>query len=149
MELDDLLDMPTNLTNTTVLLYSRSHVIRRSQEIVLLNLYNVSFEGEENNTVFITCSEGYGLAFLMLQIFTWLTLLLIDAVFQVLCLSKVACLFNDLVRLSFVILNVLKIGLFVGVATNLMLENIVVANTSGIGPVQIAARSIPSHFLSS
>ena len=149
LELDDLLNMPDSLTNTRVLLYSGTHVIRQSQETVLHNLYNVSIEGEENSAVFITCSHGYGLTVLNATSLHIANITFNRCSLSGPRLSKAVHLLNDLVKINFYIPHMLKIGVFIGVARNLVLENIVVANTSGIGlvGVNIVGRSVFTNLM--
>ena len=137
MDLDEVLSVPENLSKTTVLLHNGTHVINSSQGMVMCDLVNVSFIGENNNSVIITCSKDYGLAFLNATNLYIANITFTGCGLSGSYLSRVVNNMRDLAELDFRIPDVLQVGLFIGVCKNLVLENIVVANTSGIGLIGV------------
>jgi len=137
MDLDEVLSVPKNLSYATVFLHDGTHVIDSPQEVMLYDLVDLSFVGENNNSVFVTCSEDYGLAFVNVTNLHIANITFTGCGLSGSYLSRVVNNISNLVELDFSIPDVIKVGLLIGACNNLKLENIVVANTSGIGLIGV------------
>ena len=151
-ELDDVLNMTESISGAAVILYNGVHTVSSPQGSMLYNLVNMSFEGEESGAVLVTCTDDYGLAF-----FNATNLSITNVTFTNCGLSGsyLTNFINHLkkfVNVDFHIPEVLKVGIFIAQCENLTLENVVVANTSGIGMIGINilghSKIVHSEFIS-
>ena len=131
-------DAISNLVNneTTLSLIKGCHILKAFR--VINGLHDITIVGEEDGNVILTCNEGIGLAFL------GISGLAIENITIQNCgmvgsgnLQTPIQEINSTIFLFHQVASNSQVGVFMGDIENLMLRNVVIANTSGIGLLAI------------
>ena len=120
-------------SDTTLELASGVHYV--SNFTLITGLHNVSFIGEDDAT--IACAEGVGLAFVNVSDLSFERVAIDGCGLTGRNLDKTVTSLIQFVRIFIQIPSDVTVGVFIGHCSNLRMENVTVANTSGIGLVGI------------
>ena len=120
-------------SDTTLELESGVHNV--SNFTLITGLHNVSFIGEDDAT--IACAEGVGLAFVNVSDLFFERVAIDGCGLTGRNLDKTVTSLIQFVRIFIQIPSDVTVGVFIGHCSNLRMENVTVANTSGIGLVGI------------
>ena len=130
-DLDTALDWLSS--DVTIMLEEGTYLINRSHQMDIRGASNIKIIGAGVNVTMITCADQNGLAFVGITNLTFVNFTIIDCGLSGSNMAYHITLLSEVLDLWFMIPPATKIALFLGQCTNVMIEDVNITETAGLG----------------